>query len=89
MKDLHPMNKISELELTKMQLSKERALRLQAEIQNTRILLRQLDMQQQAHQVQSQEFFDALKKAYALENGDEIAEDGSIKRAPVRSLKEA
>ena len=81
------MDAISEIDRLKIQLAKERQLRLKSEAAGLQMMQRQLVAAQQSVEAEATALFGALKATYALEPGDEIGEDGAIKRAP-RDTKE-
>ena len=78
---------LSEIERLKFLLIREKKARLQTEAINLQMLQRQMAAQLNSVDAEAQTFFDALKTSYELEPGDEVGEDGSIKRAPRPSLE--
>ena len=80
--------KLSELDRLRMVLAKERQQRLQAEAANVQMLQRQLQAQHAALEAENKALFEELKLTYTLNQGDEIAEDGTIKRTPQPPAKE-
>jgi hypothetical protein len=80
--------KLSELDRLKMVLAKERQGRLQAEAAHLQMLQRQLQAQHSALEGENKTLFEELKTTYNLNPGDEIAEDGTIKRTPQPPAKE-
>lgn len=73
---------LSEVDRLKMQLAKEKQARLQADAINLQMAQRQMQATMQASQAEAQVLFAALKDTYKLAPGDEVGEDGAIKRAP-------
>lgn len=74
--------KLSELDRLKMTLAKEKQQRLQAEAANLQMLQRQLQAQHAGLEAENKSLFEELKATYKLNPGDEVAEDGTIKRVP-------
>ncbi len=81
--------KLSEMDRLRLQLSKERQARLRAEAQNLQLSMARHEAEVRAATAEDKASFDTLKATYQLETNDEILGDGTIKRAPVRALKEA
>lgn len=79
---------LSEMDRLKLALAKERAGRLQADAINLQNAQRQLEAAVAKGQVELKALSDELKERYSLAPGDEVAEDGTIKRAPVRALEQ-
>lgn len=77
---------LSELDRLKLQLSKEKQMRLQTEAMNVQMMMRSVEAQMKALDAEQKPFFDYLKSAYQLAPADQIAEDGTITRAPVRAV---
>ena len=82
-----PPSCLTEMDRLKLSLMKEKGQRLQAETLNLQMMQRALQAQHAAFEEESKAFSATLKATYALEPGDEIGEDGAIKRTPVRSIK--
>lgn len=80
-------SQLSEMDRLRLQLSKERQARLQAEAQNLRLAQARHEAEVRQVTAEDKAVFDALKATYALEPNDEILGDGTIKRAPVRAIK--
>jgi hypothetical protein len=74
--------KLSEMDRLRMQLSKERQLRMRADAHNLNTAMRVLDAEMSAAKREDDALFANMKDAYQLEPSDEVAADGTIKRAP-------
>jgi hypothetical protein len=81
--------KLIEMDRLRLQLSKERQARLRAEAQNLQMSLARHEAEVRQAAAEDKASFDTMKALYQLEANDEILGDGTIKRAPVRALKEA
>lgn len=79
---------LSEMDLLKLQLLKEKQARFQAEAANLQMAQRSLQAQQQQLVSESAILSVHLRATYDLAPADEIGEDGAIKRSPVRAIKE-
>jgi len=75
---------ISEIDRLKLDLAKEKRSRLQAEALNLQMMQRNVMAQQISMEAEQKALFEHLRDAYGLSSGDEIGENGTIKRAPVR-----
>jgi len=78
---------LSEMDKLKLTLQKEKQARFQAEGMNLQMAMRQHQAQQGPLQAEAMAFAKELQATYSLAPSDEINEDGTIKRSPVRALK--
>lgn len=80
---------LSEMDRLKLTLAKEKQGRLNAEMTNLQMAQRAIQAQFATVDAENKALFDRLKVEYQLAPADEIGEDGTIKRSPVRSLPAA
>jgi len=78
---------LSEVDCLKLRLLSERVARIKAEASNLSMLQKQLNAQHEVLAADQKVLFAALSSTYALAEGDELGEDGTIKRSPVRAIK--
>jgi hypothetical protein len=78
---------LSEMDRLKLTLAKEREARLRAEAANLQMAQRALDAAMARASQEAAALSAELRQRYALAPGDEIAEDGGIRRSPVRALE--
>jgi len=79
---------LSEMDRLKLTLAKEREARLRAEAANIQMAQQQVNAARAQMEIEHRALMEQLKQTYSLTPGDEVGEDGSIKRAPVRAIKE-
>lgn len=72
---------LSEMDRLKLALAKEKEGRVRVELINAQMVLRSAQAAHMALEAETRALFDSLKQTYSLESGDEVSEDGSIKRA--------
>ncbi len=71
---------LSEMDRLKLALAKEKESRVRAELINAQMVLRSAQAAHMALEAETRVLFEALKQTYSLSPGDEVGEDGSIKR---------
>lgn len=78
---------LSEVDRLRLTLSREKAARLRAESINLQMAQRALEANHTKAAEEMAALQEHLRVTYDLKPGDELLEDGTIKRAPVRELK--
>lgn len=77
---------LTEMDRLKLSLARERDGRLKAEAANLQMAMRAVEGALAKATQETSALSAELRERYMLEQGDEISEDGNIKRAPVRAL---
>lgn len=83
------MDALTEMDRLRLTLAKERDARLRAEAANVQMMQRQLEMAHAKAQAEFSALHAELRERYTLVPGDEIAEDGTIRRAPQAPAEKA
>jgi hypothetical protein len=79
---------LGEMDKLKLQLAKERAGRITSDLTMLQTAMRAAQSASATIEAENKVLFERLKQEYQLAPADEIGEDGSIKRSPVRAIKE-